>query len=175
MSMDERWLPLPGFEGFVEISDHGSLRSLDRISEVSESARTKAYTRRHKGKILKPARHPRGYLYISLNGGRRQLLNAKVHRLVLETFVGPCPPGMETCHDNDVPDDNRLENLRWDTPRSNGADRVKNGGNRRTHCKNGHELTPENSYILANGRWRRCRLCTLESQRQKYHEERDQA
>lgn len=50
-----------------------------------------------------------------------------VHRLILETFVGPCPEGMESCHYNDVPFDNRLENLRWDTRSNNQKDAFRNG------------------------------------------------
>ena len=52
----------------------------------------------------------------------------RVPRLVLEAFVGPCPPGMEACHFPDRnPGNNRLENLRWDTPKSNQADRKLHG------------------------------------------------
>lgn len=47
-----------------------------------------------------------------------------VHRLVLEAFVGPCPKGMECRHLNGDSGDNRLENLRWGTPRENAADRA---------------------------------------------------
>jgi hypothetical protein len=51
-----------------------------------------------------------------------------VHRLVLEAFVGPCPPGMEACHfpDRD-PGNNRLSNLRWDTHLANISDRAIHG------------------------------------------------
>jgi hypothetical protein len=51
----------------------------------------------------------------------------QVHRLILETFVGPCPPGHECCHANDQPTDNRLVNLRWGTHLENAADRQRNG------------------------------------------------
>jgi len=51
-----------------------------------------------------------------------------VHRLVLLAFKGPPPrSGMEGAHNNGVPGDNRLENLRWDTPKGNAADRVIHG------------------------------------------------
>ncbi len=50
-----------------------------------------------------------------------------VHVVVLETFVGPCPRGMETLHDNGVPDDNRLSNLRWGTRAENMADARRHG------------------------------------------------
>ncbi len=50
-----------------------------------------------------------------------------IHRLVLETFVGPCPEGMEGCHNDGDPWNNDVKNLRWDTPKNNQADRVKHG------------------------------------------------
>lgn len=46
--------------------------------------------------------------------------------LLLLTFVGPCPPGMECCHTNDVSTDDRLDNLRWDTHANNMRDMVRN-------------------------------------------------
>ena len=49
------------------------------------------------------------------------------HRLVLEAFVGPCPSGMEACHNDNNPNNNSVENLRWDTPRGNTADKHKFG------------------------------------------------
>lgn len=50
-----------------------------------------------------------------------------VHRLMLEAFVGPCPPGMECRHLNGVADDNRLENLCWGTHLENEMDRRRHG------------------------------------------------
>lgn len=51
-----------------------------------------------------------------------------VHTLVLEAFIGPCPPGMEACHFPDRnPANNRLENLRWGTRTENHADSRKHG------------------------------------------------
>jgi hypothetical protein len=73
-------------------------------------------------KLLKGGRQHHGHLQYDLKGKRRY-----GHRLVLEAFVGSCPPGMQCCHENDIPDDNRIENLRWGTPKSNGEDRVRNG------------------------------------------------
>lgn len=49
-----------------------------------------------------------------------------VGRLVLETYIGPCPEGKECCHRNDKRHDNRLENLYWGTRSENHTDAVKN-------------------------------------------------
>lgn len=50
-----------------------------------------------------------------------------VHRLVLEAFVGPCPKGMECCHEDDNYTNNRLGNLRWDTRLASCRDAGRNG------------------------------------------------
>jgi HNH endonuclease len=54
-------------------------------------------------------------------------LTVVIHHLVLEAFIGPCPPGMEGCHFDDNPYNNRLSNLRWDTSEENKADALRNG------------------------------------------------
>jgi hypothetical protein len=56
--------------------------------------------------------------------GRRRAL---IHRLVLEAFVGPCPPGMESCHNDGNPVNNVASNLRWDTHKSNFQDMRRHG------------------------------------------------
>lgn len=47
--------------------------------------------------------------------------------MVLEAFVGPCPNGMECCHNDGNPANNVLANLRWDTPKANNADKRAHG------------------------------------------------
>lgn len=38
----------------------------------------------------------------------------------------------------------------------------------RTHCKHGHELTPENTYITPKEGWRQCKSChRLNSQKRR--------
>jgi hypothetical protein len=54
-----------------------------------------------------------------------------VHRLVLESFVGPCPPGMECCHGDRNRSNNIPSNLRWDTRMANTQDRVRHGTDNR--------------------------------------------
>jgi hypothetical protein len=80
------------------------------------------------GKILKASPNRKGYLRITFsdNAGRRE--NRLIHQLVLETFVGPCPSGMQARHHPDVDKrNNRLGNLGWGTPSQNAADSVLAG------------------------------------------------
>lgn len=86
---------------------------------------------------LCPAPNSGGYLRITLYDGplpERWL----VQRLVLHTFVGPCPVGMEACHWDGDRTNNALGNLRWDTKPANRADRWRHG----THA-GGKKLTDD--------------------------------
>src|SRR6218665_3389864 len=48
-----------------------------------------------------------------------------VHRLVANAFLGKQPSDKhEVCHNNGIPTDNRVENLRWDIHVNNLADKV---------------------------------------------------
>lgn len=114
----EVWRDIPGFEGFYQVSDHGRVRSMARPDKIGRI--------RSKNRILKPFRDKDGYLGVTLCriGGRHK---RKVHRLVLEVFVGPCPDGMECCHSDSSRSNNHLSNLRWDTHSSNIKDAVRRG------------------------------------------------
>lgn len=94
--------------------------------------------RRLKGRTFtSPSGSKRFTLIISNRNGKRR--EVSIHQLVLEAFVGPCPPGMESCHLNDDATDNRIENLRWDTRKANCADAKRNGkrcyGNKHPNSK----------------------------------------
>jgi hypothetical protein len=74
-------------------------------------------------KVLKPFLTC-GYLRVSLSKNGREK-DRKVHQLMAETFIGPCPEGMEVCHNNGNALDNRLENLRYATHESNCGDTIR--------------------------------------------------
>ena len=67
-----------------------------------------------------------GY-YILTARRNNQRVYLRVHRLVLETFVGPCPEGMECRHLNGIRTDNHLDNLCWGTRSENFQDSVRLG------------------------------------------------
>lgn len=49
----------------------------------------------------------------------------KIHRLVLEAYVGPCPEGMECRHLDGDRVNNHLDNLKWGTHVENMQDAVQ--------------------------------------------------
>lgn len=77
-------------------------------------------------RFLKPTLSRWGYFYVDLRKNSKPN-RRQVHRLILETFVGPCPEGMECCHSNGIRADNKLENLRWDTHSNNCKDAISHG------------------------------------------------
>ena len=153
----EVWKAIPGWEGLYEASTHGRVRSLDR-NFIARSGKTY----KSRGRILKLVTETNGYMRVCLS--KNSVRKPKsVHRLVLETFVGACPAGMEACHNNGNRADNRLENLRWDTPRQNNQDTIKHGNNyelKKTHCPHGHLLNSPNlaEWTLKRG-GRKCLAC----------------
>ncbi len=84
-----------------------------------------------------------GYCIVSL---RNRLY--RVARIILQTFAGPCPKGMEACHNDGNPLNNTLSNLRWDTRRANHADKWRHGTMRCGELAHGAKLTPEIVRVL---------------------------
>ena len=130
--MSERWSLVVGYEDFYEVSDRGRVRSLDRVDSMGRVWR---------GRILKQSTNNKaGHLSVSL-AARGVNCKRTVHRLVLEAFVGPCPPGMECCHENGDGGNNLAENLRWDTHRNNEADKRRHGRINRGNRNGGAKLS----------------------------------
>lgn len=65
-----------------------------------------------------------------------------VGRLVLETFVGPCPPGQECRHLDGSKANNNLTNLAWGTHHENIQDAKRHGAFARG-TMGGNKLTDE--------------------------------
>lgn len=129
----EIWRDVLGWEGFYQVSNHGRVKSLDRI--VPSKRHGTSYTVR--GQIMGLERNG-AYQHVTLSRSGRYK-TVLVHRMVLEAFVGPCPEGMEGCHNDGVGTNNCLDNLRWGTPKENQQDRFLHGtSNRGKHYNLGH-------------------------------------
>lgn len=79
-------------------------------------------------------------VHVSGRDGKRMRY---VHHLVLETFVGPRPPGLEACHNDGNASNNELGNLRWDDRRGNMADAIRHGTTARGERNGSAKLTDD--------------------------------
>ncbi len=78
------------------------------------------------GKLLKQAKHEKGYLHIRLYKNGQQY-TFRAHRVVYATFVGTIKDGLEINHINGIKNDNRLCNLEACTHSENLLHAIKNG------------------------------------------------
>lgn len=94
------------------------------------------------GKPHRVATHPNDKGYIQARLSRSPKLHARlVHRLVLEAFIGPRPPGMECRHLDGDKANNDIRNLRWGTPLENAADQIRHGSQVRGERSSKAKLT----------------------------------
>jgi hypothetical protein len=133
----ELWRDVVGYVGHYQVSDEGRVRSMHRLLS-SETARGE----RRVKQILKPGADLNGRLKVALCAGGKVKLK-QIHRLVLEAFVGPCPAGLECCHNDGNHTNNRLDNLRWDTRRANRQDAIRHGTMPRGEKSGGAKLSEQ--------------------------------
>jgi len=83
------------------------------------------------------------------------------HRAVYRAARGKIPAGLEIDHLCGNHGCVQVEHMELVTH----AENMRRYGDRTTHCKNGHEYTPENTYVRPGGSNRDCRICNADRQR----------
>ena len=122
----EIWKDIPGYGGEYQASTEGRIKSLTRKVRGKNPYTGNDFLRTVPERILRPGRYDKsGHLSVVLRKGTP---GQPVHQLVMKTFVGPTPDGMEILHNNGNPQDNRLENLRYGTRTQNILDVYRQGG-----------------------------------------------
>jgi hypothetical protein len=144
---DEKWRPVPGFEGHYDVSDRGRVRTW-------KTGRGKR--RDTPVQMSGSASHGRPRVVLRKPGLRKSY---GIGTLVLLAFVGPSD---QWClHWDDDPWNNRLENLRWGTAKENSGDARRNGS---LYCGEGHhwsKLTDEQCVKIRTARGNGCGLRAL--------------
>lgn len=149
--VESKWVPVYGYEGRYEINESGDIRSLQFKGVPRQSPLLiSKWVRKNQG----------GYVTVNLSkdGANR---TRYLQQVVLESFVGPRPDGMDACHNDGNPLNNHISNLRWDTKSSNQIDRRKHGTDMRGERHHNARLTEDDvreiRYLLAFG----ARVCDL--------------
>lgn len=109
----EEWRPVPGHEGFYELSNLGNVRSLhfDPPRPVSTRGTDKD-----------------GYPVVALTRGPYERSTYALHPLVCTAFHGrPSAPGQEAAHLDGVRTNARADNLEWTSKKENQAHRRIHG------------------------------------------------
>lgn len=107
------WKNIKGYSSAYQINKKGQIRHFLKRGF-------------YPGKWVKmnPSKNIYGYQVVELY--RKPIVIQKlVHRLVIETFLGPFPEGKCTNHKNGIRHDNRLSNLEFVTPKENAIHGVK--------------------------------------------------
>lgn len=122
----------------------------------------------------------RGYAQSNFRGR-----TIRIHRKTLELKLGhSLPRGIQACHTCDNPPCINPAHLYAATNQQNhldGGKRKRMQGQTKTHCKHGHEYTPENTYWSPRktvngvvGRIRNCRECNRIRLRREWQENSEQ-
>lgn len=140
--INERWLPIKGYEGLYEISNYGRVRSLN-------------YRNKGVRKVLSCHARLGYYIKVSLvkDGVSKYY---RVHRLVAQAFLPePLEGQTQVHHKNGDKRDNRVldgySNLEWVSPQGNMAD-----GLTRYHLSIGHSNpSPDTRRRMSEGQKKR--------------------
>jgi len=136
----EVWADIKNYEGCYQVSNLGRVRSLDRYGVNNWGNAPRLF----KGRVLKPGISGSGYQFVNLQkDGVSE--NARVHRLVAETFI-PNPLGLEEVnHKDENKTNNRVDNLEWcDRVYNANYGTVKERAGKKVSewlKKNGHPMT----------------------------------
>jgi hypothetical protein len=112
----ERWVPVFGYEGRYEVSDHGRMKSVQRFRRGKSGSMVPVPEKIMK---LQPKKAKNNrtlpYIEVKLRDGSRRDVRCKsflVHRLVAQAFVGELFEGCQVDHMDGDHQNNRWSNLR---------------------------------------------------------------
>lgn len=105
---EEIWLPIKGFEGRLEVSNMGRVRSVERIVAFGRNKRKVSQT------VYKQHDDRDGYKMVKISGK-----NIKVHRAVAQAFIPNPENKQQVNHIDGNKANNRADNLEWATQEEN--------------------------------------------------------
>lgn len=133
--VNENWRDIEGYEGLYQVSNLGRVKSLER------DVNSRSGKRKEKEKILK--QNNNRYMYVGLSKNCKTKCFT-VHRLVAKAFLPNPENKPQIDHINTDKSDNRVENLRWVTPKEN----MKNPITYIYRCDNNYKSKPILQFTL---------------------------
>jgi hypothetical protein len=123
----EEWKDILGYEGEYQVSNYGSVRSLDRYIK-SKSKLDKEFVYFKRGKNLIPELGSLVYPYVVyyLKKDGKRYYN-KAHRLVAKAFISNPENKKVVNHIDSNPRNNHVDNLDWVTHSENAKHAYDNG------------------------------------------------
>lgn len=120
-NVGEIFVPIKGYEGLYEVSNHGSVKALAKVINMPLGHGVKTFPET----IMKP-NIGKGYLRVPLSKrGKKRLIF--VHRLVATAFI-PNPENKATVnHKDGNKANNNVDNLEWATIQENTAHAKSSG------------------------------------------------
>lgn len=116
--MEEVFKDIPGYEGIYQVSNLGTVRSLERISKQGHHLNEYTFKKKY---------DKYGYVYVVLSQGSGKGKQWRVHRLVALTFI-PNPENKPYVnHIDGIKDHNSIDNLEWCTAKENTQHAVRTG------------------------------------------------
>lgn len=119
--VSEEWRDVPGYEGVLQVSSLGRVRTVDREVKYVDGRIAKI-----RGRILSDFRGGPGYRQV--NAGRRYGGRTSVHILVAKAFKGPKPDWAECVNHIDGNKENNVpDNIEWSTYAANNRHARESG------------------------------------------------
>jgi hypothetical protein len=111
-TINEKWAPVKGYEGFYEVSHTGKVNGIDRMV-VSKKGLS-----RKKSREIKTRVNNDGYIEVRLSKNGKTTTTF-IHILIAKAFIPNPLSKSEVNHINGIKADNRIENLEWSTHSEN--------------------------------------------------------
>jgi hypothetical protein len=123
--LNERWVPVHGYEGFYEVSDHGRIKSCKRFRRGRSGGMVPLPEKIMRVTVKKRSASGRTlpYAEVRLRKGQVRTERCKaflVHRLVAQAFVGELYEGAQVDHLDGDHQNNHYSNLRILSAREHG-------------------------------------------------------